>query len=125
MVKLSAILAGLSAVFAYATPVTEHQSQRLEDIQCRCLTLRTNERPTPCNFFDSKGFGWRSAQALASQYDIQIQFASKSSISKVLSIPTPLPNELLSTVSLGDAQSVSSEVKPNGSQNKIVCSTLR
>lgn len=120
MVKCT-ILAGLSAGFALAAPVTENREYRLEDIQCRCLSFRSNERPTPCNFLESKGFGWRSAHTLASQYDIQVQLASKSSISRVLSIPTPLPNDLLQIVTLGDAQSALSEMKADVSQNKIVC----
>jgi hypothetical protein len=92
MVNLSTVLAGISAGSALAVPVTENREYRLEDIQCRCLTFRSNERPTTCNFLESKGFGWRSAHTLASQYDIQVQLASKSSISKLLSISTPLPN---------------------------------
>jgi hypothetical protein len=121
MVKLSTILSGLSAGFAFASPVRENREYRLEDIQCRCLTFRPNERPTSCNFLESKGFGWRSAYTLASQYDIQVQFASKSCISRVLSISTPLPNDLLHIVTLGDAQSASSETTVDVSQNKIVC----
>jgi hypothetical protein len=121
MVNLSTVLAGISAGSALAVPVTENREYRLEDIQCRCLTFRSNERPTTCNFLESKGFGWRSAHTLASQYDIQVQLACKSSISKLLSISTPLPNDLLQIVTLGDAQSSSSEMEANASQNKIVC----
>ena len=121
MVKSSTILVGLSAGFTLAAPVTENRAYRLEDIQCRCLTFRSNERPTPCNFLESKGFGWRSAHTLASQYNIPVQLASKSSISEVLSVSTPLPNDLLQIVALGDAQSASSEMKADASQNKIVC----
>lgn len=119
LVRSSTVFAGLSAGFAFATPMTEHRKHRLEDIQCRCLTFRANERPSPCNFFDSKGFGWRSAQILASQYDIQVQFASKDTIAEVLSIPTPLPNDILQTVSNSDALSASSQ--SDTSHNKIVC----
>jgi len=121
MVKLSTILASFSAGFAIAAPGTVNREYRLEDIQCRCLTFRSKERPTPCNFLESKGFGWRSAHTLASQYDIQVQLASKSSISEVLSVSTPLPNDLLQIVALGDAQSASSEMRAGASQNKIVC----
>ncbi|KAJ8113627.1 hypothetical protein OPT61_g4282 [Boeremia exigua] len=108
---------GLSSVLA--APAIGHREHPLEDIQCRCLTFRVNELPTPCNFFESRGFGWRSAQTLASQYDIQVQFASKNTISKVLSISTPLPSDVLQATSAGDAQSALGEA--NSSENKIVC----
>lgn len=106
----------LSLHTAHAVPMTEN---RLEDIQCRCLTFRANDKLTTCNFFESKGFGWRSAQMLASQYDIKVQFASKSTISKVLSATQPLPSDMLQTTSSGDVQSTPNE--SNMSQNKIVC----
>ncbi|KAF2632677.1 hypothetical protein BU25DRAFT_80198 [Macroventuria anomochaeta] len=115
----SALVAALSLHTAFAAPAMEHKEHHLEDIQCRCLTFRANERPTPCNFFESRGFDWRSAQILASQYDIKVQFASKSTISKVLSISAPLPSEVLQTTNTGDAQSASRDA--NISQNKIVC----
>ncbi|KAF9699101.1 hypothetical protein EKO04_003109 [Ascochyta lentis] len=114
--KSGPFLVALSLQTTFAAPTIE---SHLEDIQCRCLTFRANERPTPCNFFESKGFGWRSAQILASQYDIKVQFASKSTISRVLSATTPLPSDVLQTTSYGDAQSASKEA--NISQNKIVC----
>ena len=114
--KFGHLVAALSLHTALAAPSMEHH---LEDIQCRCLTFRANERPTSCNFLESKGFGWRSAQILASQYDIKVQFASKSTISKVLLIPAPVPSDVLQTASTVDAQSASKDV--NMSQNKIVC----
>ena len=117
--KTSTLIAALSLHTAFAAPAMERHEHHLEDMQCRCLTFRANEHPTPCSFFESKGFDWRSAQILASQYDIKIQFASKSTISKVLSIPAPLPSEVLQATSIGDAQSASREV--NTSQNQIVC----
>lgn len=119
--RFSTLVAALVVGTAFAAPAMEHTKKEphLEDIQCRCLTFRANERPTPCNFFESKGFGWRSAQILASQYDINIQFASKSTISKALSIPAPLPSDVLQTTSTGDAQSASTDANIN--QNKIVC----
>jgi hypothetical protein len=113
----NSIIAALGLQTALAAPTMERPN--LDEIQCRCLTFRANEAPTPCNFFESKGFGWRSAQILASQYDIKVQFASKSTISKVLSIDTPLPSDVLQITSYGDAQSDSKET--NRSENKIVC----
>lgn len=104
-----------------AAPTRDHPKKEphLEDIQCRCLTFRANERPTPCNFFESRGFGWRSTQILASQYDIKVQFASKSTISRVLAIPAPLPDDVLQVTASGDALSAAADA--NMSQNKIVC----
>lgn len=119
--KFSALVAVITVSTALAAPAVDHlkKEPHLEDIQCRCLTFRANERPTPCNFFESKGFGWRSAQILASQYDIKVQFASKSTISRVLAIPAPLPSDVLDTTSKVDALSDSRD--ENISQNTIVC----
>lgn len=117
--RLSTFVAALGVSFAFAAPAMEHRDHQLEDIQCRCLTFRADERPTPCKFFESTGFGWRSAQTIASQYDIKVQFASKSTISKVLAISAPLPSEVLQVTSTGDARSALREV--GTSQNKIVC----
>jgi hypothetical protein len=122
LLKFGILVAALGLHTAFAAPAMEHGEHgehRLEDIQCRCLTFRANERPTPCNFLESKDFGWRSAQILASQYDIKAQFSSKSTISKVLAISAPLPNDVLQAISSGDAQTAPKEV--NISQNKIVC----
>lgn len=113
---LGTFVVALSLQSAFAAPTIE---KRLEDIQCRCLTFRANEKPTTCNFLESEGFGWRSAQILASQYDIKVQFASKDAVSKVLSATDPLPSDVLQTASSGDAQSASNEA--NISRNKIVC----
>lgn len=117
--RLSTLVAALAFCSAFAAPATERREHHIEDIQCRCLTYRANEGLTPCNFFESKGFGWRSAQTIASQFDIKVQFASKSTISKVLAISTPLPNEVLQAISIGDAESASREATT--SQNKIIC----
>jgi hypothetical protein len=121
LLKFSALVAAIAASTALAAPAMDHlkKEPHLEDIQCRCLTFRANEKPTLCNFFESKGFGWRSAQILASQYDIKVQFATKSTISRVLAIPAPLPSNILDTTSKGDALSESRD--ENISQNKIVC----
>lgn len=118
--NFSAVVMAITAGTALAAPADyPNKEPRLEDIQCRCLTFRANERPTPCNFFESRGFGWRSAQILASQYDIKVQFASKSTISRVLAIQAPLPNDVLDTTSQGDALSDAGDENIN--QNKIVC----
>lgn len=116
-IKLSAAIAGLGLAFGtFASPAAERREHSLEDIHCRCLTFRTNERPAPCDLMDPKGFNWGSARTLASQYGVRLQFAYKSTIDKVLSIPAPLPNDVLQAVSGGDA---SSEV--NVSLNKVIC----
>lgn len=112
---MSAIVASLGAL-TFASPARGHREYRLEDIQCRCLTFRTNQRPSPCDFLDSGDFGWNLAQTLASQHDVPIQFAYQSTIDKVLSIPTPLPNKALQAVSVGDASG-----EANVNRNKIVC----
>lgn len=119
--KSSVLIAALAVGTVLAAPASERHVKevRIEDLQCRCLTYRAHEGPWPCHFLESKGFGWRSGQMLVSQYDMSVQFASKSTIAKVLSIPAPLPNDVLETTRTGDAQSAS--VDANMSQNKIVC----
>lgn len=118
--RFDTFVAALSLQTAFAAPAMEaHQEAQLEDIQCRCLTFRTNDRPTPCNSFEPNGFSWESAQKLASENDIKVQFASKSTISKVLSISSPLPSDVLQVTSYGDALSASEGANIN--RNKIIC----
>lgn len=119
--SLRTLTAALSIGTTLAAPAMQQSKQpaQLEDLQCRCLSFRANEQPTPCNFFESKGFGWRSAQILASQYDIKVQFASKTTIASVLAIPAPLPSDVLQCTSTGDAQTAAQDA--NIAQNKIVC----
>ncbi len=117
--RSSILIAVLSVSSALAAPAITQREYLLEDIQCRCLTFRANEGPISCNSFESKGFGWESAQALASQYDVRVHFASKETISKVLAIPAPLPSDVLQVTSAGDVQSALGGMKR--SQNKIVC----
>lgn len=117
--KLSVLVAALGVCSAFAAPAVERRQNHLENIQCRCLTFRANEQPNQCNFLESKDLGWESAQTIASQHDIQVQFASKSTIAKILAIPDPVPSEVLQLVSIGDAQSMPKEAIT--SQSKIVC----
>ena len=84
----------------------------------RCITFRSPSPPISCNFLESPGFGWHSAQTLAAQYDIKIQFASKRTIASVLAVPAPLPSDVLQTTGAGDAEAA---LAVDAQQNKIVC----
>ncbi|KAH6620020.1 hypothetical protein C7974DRAFT_224681 [Boeremia exigua] len=119
LLELSVLVAALEVGSAFAAPAVEHHEQHLEDIRCRCLTFSANERPKPCNTLESRDLDWMSAQNLASQLEIPVRFASKTTISKVLAISIPLPTDILQTTGAGDAQSSSSEAEI--SQNKMVC----
>lgn len=109
---------GLTAVLA--APMDHSIEHRLEDIQCRCLSFSTSAKPTLCTFLESHGLDWHTAYSLAHENDMKIEFASKTTISKVLAIPKPLPSSVLQSLSHGEVAPLSSTdlIK---SQNKIVC----
>lgn len=118
--KASLLLSLLSLTTVLAAPMEVPVDHRLEDIQCRSLSFSTNAKPTVCTYLESHGLDWNTAYSLASDYDLKIQFASQSTISKVLSIPKSLPRSMLQSLSNGAAR------PPNPtdlikSQNKIVC----
>lgn len=118
--KASLLLSLLSLTTVLAAPMEVPVDHRLEDIQCRCLSFSTNANPTVCTYLESHGLDWNTTYSLASDYDLKIQFASQSTISKVLSIPKSLPRSMLQSLSNGAAR------PPNPtdlikSQNKIVC----
>lgn len=109
-------LLGLSTVLA--APVD--QETRLEDIQCRCLSFSDSAKPSLCTYLESHGLDWHTAYTLATDHDLKIQFASRTTISKVLSIPRPLPTSVLRSLSEGEVLSVEAD-QTGMSENKIVC----
>jgi hypothetical protein len=111
----SSILVALLGA-ASAAPI----DHRLEDIQCRCLSLSTNAKPTLCTHMESHAFDYHTASSLASDYDLEMQFASQDTITKILSIHRPLPSGVLQRISEG--QVVSKDATDLlQQQNKIVC----
>jgi hypothetical protein len=93
---------------------------RLEDIQCRCLSFSTDTKPSFCTHMESHAFNFHTATAIASDYDLKLQFASESTITKVLSIRRPLPSSVLQRVSQGEVMPVDSKNLLQREQ-KIVC----
>lgn len=93
---------------------------RLEDIQCRCLSFSTDAKPSFCTHMESHAFDFHTATSLASDYDLKLQFASQSTITKVLSIRRPLPSSVLQRVSQGEVMPVDSKNLLQREQ-KIVC----
>jgi hypothetical protein len=108
----------LLALFGAASAAP--MDHRLEDVQCRCLSISTDEKPTLCTHMESHAFDYHTASSLASDYDLRIQFASQDTVSKILSIRRPLPTSVLQRIS--EASVVSKEPADLlQKENKIVC----
>lgn len=69
---------------------------------------------------ESQRLDWYTANSLASDYDLKIQFASHDTITNILRIHRPLPSSVLETVDRGE---VMPRVEGGRMQreNKIVC----
>lgn len=111
---LLSLVALTAAVFAAPT---EH---RLEDIQCRCLSFSTSAKPTLCTYLESHGLDWTTAYSLASDNSLKIQFASQSTITKVLEMRRPLPRSVLHAIGNGAAVHLPATNLMH-TENKIVC----
>jgi hypothetical protein len=114
--QLSSLLVLLGTTIAMAAPM----DHRLEEIQCRCLTYSTDTRPTPCTYMESQRLDWQTANTLASDYNLKIQFASQDTISNILAIHRPLPSSVLETVDRGEVMERAEEGLMQR-ENKIVC----
>ncbi|KAF2034375.1 hypothetical protein EK21DRAFT_56456 [Setomelanomma holmii] len=110
----------LHALASAAITLVAPMDIRLEDIQCRCLSYSTDAKPTLCTYMESHNLDWHTASSLASDYDLKIQFASQTTISKVLSINRPLPSSVLQSISHGEVAPVD-EKELLQRENKIVC----
>ncbi|KAF2823396.1 hypothetical protein CC86DRAFT_384760 [Ophiobolus disseminans] len=108
------------ALLGAATTLAAPMDHRLEDIQCRCLSFSTDAKPTVCTYMGAHKLDWHTATSLASDYDLKINFASQSTITKVLSINRPLPSSVLQTISDGEVMPVDSKDLLQ-KENKIVC----
>jgi hypothetical protein len=110
----------LLALLSASTTLGVPMDRRLEDLQCRCLSVSTDAKPTPCTYMESYKLDWHAASSLASDYDLKIQFASQNTIVKVLSIPRQLPSSVLESIREGEAMSIH-EQDLTQRENKIVC----
>jgi hypothetical protein len=63
---------------------------------------------------------WDTANTLASDYDLKINFASQSTITKVLFIRKPLPSSMLQSISEGEVLPIDARDLVQ-TENKIVC----
>ena len=115
---LSAILVALPGASntALATPM----DHRLEDVQCRCLSFATDAKPSLCTYMGAHQLDWHTAASLANDYDLKINFASRDTITKVLSIHRPLPTSVLESISEGEAMPLDSKNLMQR-ENRIVC----
>jgi hypothetical protein len=116
MQPLNILLVLFSASITLAAPL----DHRLEDIQCRCLSFSTDAKPTPCTYMESQRMDWQTANSLATDYDIEIQFASDKTISNILSIHRPLPSSVLRAVNEAEIMPIHEDDLMQR-KNKIVC----
>ncbi|KAF2176234.1 hypothetical protein K469DRAFT_37035 [Zopfia rhizophila CBS 207.26] len=93
MHSLSFPLAFLTILhFTTASPIDP-----LKNLQCRCSSYEGSSiqsSSNPCDALESQPLDWNSAQRLASEHSIPIQFSSALA-SKVLEADSPLPTSLL------------------------------
>lgn len=108
------------ALMSAATALAAPMDHRLEDIQCRCLSFATDAKPTVCTYMGAHQLDWHTANSLAADYDLKINFASESTITKVLSINRPLPSSVLQSASEGEVVPMDSEELMQ-KENRIVC----
>jgi hypothetical protein len=110
----------LITVISASTTLAALMDHRLEDIQCRCLSVSTDAKPTVCTYMEFQKLDWYTASSFASDHNLKLHFASQDTITKVLSINRPLPTSVLETIGEADV----AEVNESGwmqSGNKIVC----
>jgi hypothetical protein len=117
MQPVSILLALLSASTTLAVPM----DHRLEDIQCRCVSFSTDAKPTLCTYMESYRLDWHTASSFAKDHDLKIQFASESTITKILSIHRPLPSNVLQTLKEGEVMTTVDETDLMQRENRIVC----
>jgi hypothetical protein len=94
---LMALLLLTSTSFAHPT----HHTPRLEDLQCRCLSLTTDStKPTLCTYMEAMHrLDFYTASAFASEHNLKLHLASQDTVTKVLEINRPLPTEVLESIS--------------------------
>jgi hypothetical protein len=115
--KSSLLIPLISLTGVLAIP-TQH---RLEDIQCRCLSFSPSSQPILCNYLEPHVLDWQTASRLASESDLKIHFSSELTVTQVLSIPSPLPSNILQSLSeeVGEPSLDPTEMVQN--ENKIIC----
>lgn len=102
------------------TPAREVIQYRVEDIRCHCLSFSTSAKPSLCTYLDAHILNWDTAYSFASSYDLNLQFASEETISKILTIRNPLPDSMLQSLARGEVKAPESSALLQ-SENKIIC----
>ena len=118
---LAALLSCAFAAPTSTTPPPTTPDHRLEDIQCHCLTLSTDAKPTVCTYMGAHHLDWQIASTLANDYDLKINFASRDTIDKVLAIRKPLPGSVLRSIREGEAGVMRDGEGLVKRENRIVC----
>jgi hypothetical protein len=111
------LVLSMAVTSAFAAPTKQ---VNLDDVQCRCLTFSTSAAPTHCVYQELLTLDWSAAHSLALANDLKIQFASEKTISKVLSIPKPLPATVLEAVQQGETLPLDPSKKVR-SENRLIC----
>ena len=113
----SLLLQLTSLTTALAVPT----QNRLEDIQCRCLSFSATAKPTLCNYLEPHVLDWQTAYRLASESDLKIHFTSEHTGAQVLSIPRPLSSTVLQSFGEENTEALIDPTEMLQNENKIIC----
>jgi hypothetical protein len=111
----------LIPLIRFTTVLAFPTQPRLEDIQCRCLSFSLNSQPILCNYLEPHVLDWQTASNLASRSDLKIHFISELTVTRVLSIPRPLPSSILQSLSEEGSEPSLDPTEMVQNENKIIC----
>ena len=77
-------------ILAMAAPI-----DKLNTLRCHCMTFYTHSAPAACTLAGAHNLDWHTAQGLASLHNLDVEFASQESATKVLQVASPLSTSVL------------------------------
>ena len=98
---------------AMYTPTSHPPS--LSDLHCTCLHLSTLSS-SPCASSPTTPLTWPAAYSLATKHNIALHFATRTTIARLLAMPSPLPTSVLQVAQRGPAA-----VALEGWKDEVVC----
>lgn len=119
---LSASTAVLAAPITTTANTMDHF--RLEDLTCQCLSVSADAsaKPTLCSALESHKLNWYTASSLAADHDLPIEYASQSTIARIVDIERVLPQNMLRSIE--EEAVFTREARPQGLmqvRNVLVC----
>jgi hypothetical protein len=111
----------LLQLISLTTTIAAPTRNRLEDIQCRCLSSSDAAKPILCNYLEPHVLDWQTAYKLASESDLKIHFTSELTVARVLSIPRSLPSSVLRSLGEEDTEALLDPTGMLQNENKIIC----